>query len=103
MYLLLLILAALSFSVGGLFMKRSAGFAHLWPSVFVFVCFCLGAACQTLAMRRQQMGIVYLLVLGLEAVVTALFSAFLLQEHWSPSRILAVLVIAAGLLLLHRT
>lgn len=103
MYLLLLIVASLLFAAGGLFMKLSLGLTRLTPSVFVFLFFCMGAACQAIAMKRADMGVAYMFVLGLEAVAAFLISIFVLNENVAPARIIAVLLIVSGIVLLERT
>src|SRR5581483_4048914 len=103
MYLLLLIVASLLFATGGLFMKLSFGLTKLTPSILVFLFFCAGAACQAIAMKRADMGVAYVFVLGLEAVAAFLISIFALNESASFSRIFAVLLIVSGIALLERT
>jgi small multidrug resistance pump/quaternary ammonium compound-resistance protein SugE len=103
MYLVLLIAASVLFATGGLFMKLSVGLTRLMPSILVFVCFCTGAVCQSVAMKRADMGVAYVFVLGLEAVVAFLISVFALKESASAARILAVLLIVSGIVLLERT
>ncbi|MCU1260222.1 MAG: Ethidium bromide-methyl viologen resistance protein EmrE [Bryobacterales bacterium] len=100
--MLLLLLAAVAFSTGGYFMKAANGLTALTPSLLVFACFLAGATFQTLAMRGLEMGPVYLFVLGLESVLAFGFSVFLLHESATPSRILAVVLITAGIILLRR-
>jgi multidrug transporter EmrE-like cation transporter len=103
MYLLLLVAASLLFATGGLFMKLSLGLTRITPTVFVFLFFCAGAACQAVAMRRADMGVAYVFVLGLEALAAFLISVFALHESASLTRIMAVLLIVSGMLLLERT
>ena len=103
MYLLLLITASLLFATGGLFMKLSLGLTRLAPSILVFLFFCAGAACQAIAMKRADMGVAYLFVLGLEAVVAFLISVLALHESAAPLRVVAVVLIVAGIVLLERT
>jgi hypothetical protein len=54
MFLTLTFFAALSFSIGGYFMKLSAGFTQLRPTVLVSVLFALGAGLQTLAIAGSK-------------------------------------------------
>jgi multidrug transporter EmrE-like cation transporter len=98
---LLLIAASLLFATGGFFMKTSSGLTRLAPSVMVFVFFCAGAACQSLAMKRADMGVAYVFVLGLEAVVAFAISVFVLHETAAPLRIVAVVLIVCGIALLN--
>ena len=51
------ILAALFFTVGGVFMKLSEGLTKFWPTVIVFALFLVGAALQTLAMKREDLAV----------------------------------------------
>lgn len=98
----LLIAASAAFAAGGVCMKWSEGLTRLWPSFAFFALFIAGAAIQALAMRQAQMGTVYLSVLGLEAVLAFSLGVFLFGEPYGASRVAAVGLIAAGLILLHR-
>jgi small multidrug resistance pump len=100
MFLTLTFLAAMSFSIGGYFMKLSAGFTQLRPTVLVFVLFALGAALQTLAMRGQQMAITYIVVLGLEAVTAFSLGVFFLKEGSSIVKVAGVGLVLAGIAIL---
>jgi multidrug transporter EmrE-like cation transporter len=93
-------LAASSFSIGGYFMKLSAGLTQILPTLMVFVCFGLGAAFQTLAMRGEQMGITYIVVLGLEAITAFLLSIFVLNEGSSTAKLVGVGLVLLGIVLL---
>ena len=84
-------------------MKLSAGLTQLTPSVLVFVLFCAGAACQALAMKRADLGVAYVLVLGLEAIAAFGISVFLLHENAGTGRIIAVTLIVCGIVLLERS
>lgn len=99
---LLLTAAALAFALGGVGMKFSAGLTRLWPSVSVFVMFCAGAALQAIGMRHAQMGITYIAVLGLEALLAFALGVLIFSEPATPVRILAVALVTAGILLLRR-
>jgi multidrug transporter EmrE-like cation transporter len=100
MFLTLTFLAALSFSIGGYFMKLSAGFTQLLPTVLVFVLFALGAALQTMAMRGQQMAVTYIVVLGLEAVTAFSLGVFFLKEGSSIVKVAGVGLVLAGIAIL---
>jgi len=100
MFLTLTFLAALSFSIGGYFMKLSAGFTQLRPTVLVFVLFALGAGLQTLAMRGQQMAVTYIVVLGLEAVTAFSLGVFFLKEGSSIVKVAGVGLVLAGIAIL---
>jgi multidrug transporter EmrE-like cation transporter len=103
MYLLLLIAASLLFATGGLFMKLSLGLTKAIPSTLVFLFFFAGAACQCVAMKRADMGVAYVFVLGLEALAAFLISVFVLHENASMLRVIAVALVVSGIVLLERT
>ncbi|MGH6825602.1 DMT family transporter [Methyloceanibacter sp.] len=91
------ILAALFFTVGGVFMKFSEGLTKFWPTVIVFALFLVGAALQTLAMKREDLAVTYLLVVGLESILAFLFGVLLFSESCTPVRIAGVLLITGGI------
>ena len=94
--------AAISFAVGGLFMKYSDGLTRARSTALMFLLFCIGAALQALAMKRIGMGVIYILVLGIEALVALLLSTFILGESTTTPKILAVVLIVSGMALLQR-
>ena len=98
----LLVLAALSFTAGGVCMKYSEGLTRLAPSVLLALLFLLGAALQALAMRREEMSVAYIFVLGLESVLAFAFGVLFFGETISVSRVGAVVLITLGIVLLHR-
>lgn len=102
MQLLELVLASVCYALGGVFMKWSDGVSRLGPVAAFFGLFLAGATLQALAMRRVDLGVAYIFVLGLEAVLASVFSAFLLGERWPAERIAAVALIVAGIALLKR-
>jgi multidrug transporter EmrE-like cation transporter len=97
-FVAMVISAALLFTVGGIFMKLSEGLTKFWPTLIVFALFVTGAALQALAMKREDLAVTYLVVVGLEAVLAFLFGVVLFSESCSPSRIAGVLLIALGIL-----
>src|SRR5579883_2925915 len=102
MQLALLSLAALCFAAGGVFMKSSAGASRPLPTIGFLLLFLAGALVQARAMRHLDMGVVYMAVLGLEAILAVGFSVFLLGERWSLFRLIAVVLIVSGVALLRR-
>src|SRR5262249_14720655 len=68
MFTTLTCLAAVSFSVGGYYMKLSAGLTHFRPTALMFIFFSIGAVLQTVAMSGEEMSITYIVVLGFEAI-----------------------------------
>jgi multidrug transporter EmrE-like cation transporter len=103
MSLLLSLLAASAYTVGGVFMRKAEGFAHALPAVMVFACFVTGAALQTLAMKRSEVSINYILVLGLEAALALLLGVAWLGEALSPLKLAGVALILVGVAALRST
>lgn len=103
MQILLLVIASAAYSVGGLFMKYSEGMSRLTPTITFLLLFLAGAGIQAIAMRRSDLGMAYIFVLGVEAAMTAVLSVFMLRETWSVLRVTAVVLILAGILMLRRT
>ena len=93
-------LAALSFSIGGYFMKLSAGLTQLRPTVFMFAFFSVGTVLQTVAMRGEQMAITYIVVLGFEAITALALSMILLHESGTLAKFAGVALVLAGIVLL---
>jgi multidrug transporter EmrE-like cation transporter len=102
MNIVYLVTAALCFAAGGLFMKASSGATRLAPTVAFLFLFIAGALLQARAMRRADMSVVYVAVLGLEAVAAVIFGVTLLHEAFSWRRGVAVVVIVAAVMLLQR-
>ena len=100
MFTTLTCLAALSFSIGGYFMKLSAGLTQFRPTVLVFTFFAIGASLQTVAMRDQQMAVTYMVVLGLEAVTAFSLGVFFLKESSSLAKLAGVGLVLAGIVVL---
>lgn len=98
-----LIIASAVYATGGLCMKLSDGLSRPIPTVLLFALFGFGAVLQTLGMRRADLGVAYIIVLGLEAVATLGLSVFVLNESSSLSRLGAVAMIVAGILWLRTT
>jgi multidrug transporter EmrE-like cation transporter len=96
-FALLAVLAALSFSVGGYFMKLSAGLTQLRPTLMVFGCFALGVCCQTVAMRGEEMAVTYIVILGLEAITAFLLSIVLLHEGSSIHKLVGIGLVLLGI------
>jgi drug/metabolite transporter (DMT)-like permease len=66
----------------------------------VFGCFCVGATLQTLAMKRSELSINYILVLGLEAALALLLGIGWLGEALSPRKLAGLALILAGVITL---
>jgi multidrug transporter EmrE-like cation transporter len=96
LYLLLAVIAALSYTVGGVFMKLSEGFSNLVPSLLVYLLFLVGASLQTYLTNNAHLGITYILVLGLETVCTVFFSLLVFKEGYSTLTIVGIFLIIIG-------
>ena len=83
-------------------MKMSDGVRKPWPVAAFLALFVLGALLQALAMRRDDMGVVYVAVLGLEAVAAVAISVVVLREEFSVARAVAIGLVFAGAALLRR-
>jgi len=102
MFTTLTCLAALSFSIGGYFMKSSAGLTQFRPTMLMFTLFIAGASLQTVAMRGQQMMVTYIIVLGFEAISAYSLGVFFLKEGSSIARLTGVALVLAGIVVLRR-
>jgi multidrug transporter EmrE-like cation transporter len=103
MDLTLLLIAATLYSTGGLLMKYSQGLTNLRPTIGFVGLFVCAALLQGRAMRSADLGMAYILVLGIEAVMTIFFSALVLRETFTTARIIALLMVIAGSALLSQT
>jgi multidrug transporter EmrE-like cation transporter len=81
-------------------MKLSDGLRKPLATIGLYVLFGLGATLQTLALRRTDLGISYVLVLGLEAIVALGIALFAFHEVIAPLRAVGVVLILAGVALL---
>ena len=100
MFTTLTCMAALSFSIGGYYMKLSAGLTQFRPTVLVFTFFLIGAVLQTLAMRGQEMAVTYIVVLGLEAITAFSLGVFFLRESSSLTKLAGVGLVLLGIVVL---
>ncbi len=101
MYLLWATAAACTFTLGGVCMKSSVGMTRPVPTVLLYLLFTAGATFQALALRRSDLGVAYLFVLGLEAVLAFVLGALLFAEAISVWKLLGLAAIVAGIVLLH--
>lgn len=99
----LLIVAGLLEVVWAYFMKQSQGFTRLWPSVaalgFMFASFGL----LSYAMKTLPMGAAYVVWTGIGAVGSFLVGMIFLNEPASGLRMVAAVLIVAGLVLMKLT
>lgn len=93
--------AALAYGFGGACMKLSDGLRRPAAAAGVYVLFCVGATLQTLSLRHTDLGVSYILVLGLEALVAFGLALLAFGETVSPARLLGVALILVGAVLLN--
>lgn len=92
--------AAIAFSVGGVCMKLSAGLSEPLFSFLVYLLFCLGATIQTFVIYRTNLGGTYIIILGLEAAITLLFSVYFFKEEQDLVKLIGLVMIISGVVLL---
>ena len=100
MFITLTFLAALSFSIGGYFMKASAGLTEFRPTLLVFAFFIAGAGLQTIAMRGQQNGRHLHRGVWGSRRSRLLLGVFFLKEISSVARLTGVALVLAGIVVL---
>ena len=98
MFMVMVVVAAIFFTVGGIFMKLSDGLTRVWPTLVVFALFVAGASLQTIAMKREDLAVTYLIVVGLESILAFLFGVLLFNESCSQGRVAGVTLIALGIM-----
>ena len=102
MYILMAIGASLCFSIGGIFMHMSQGVSQILPTSLIYICFGLGATLQTLTMQKYGgMGMTYVLIIGIEAILAVIFGAIIFQEGYSLLRLVGIGLIITGVVFLH--
>lgn len=97
---LLLVAAALSYSVGGYYMKLSEGLTRGAPTALVLTLFAFGALLQTIAMRHSSMSITYTIVLGIEAITALLLGVFFLGEGVTLMKVAGIGLVCLGIVIL---
>jgi small multidrug resistance pump len=95
--------AALAYTVGGIFMKLSEGLMNPLPTFLVYACFMAGATLQTVVMRKGELGITYIIVLAVEAVLAFGFGIIFFREQQAFIKYVAVALIVGGIALLRGT
>ncbi|MEB8387182.1 multidrug efflux SMR transporter [Rhodobacteraceae bacterium KMM 6894] len=95
-----LVLAGILEIVWAYFMKKSAGFSLLVPSAITIITMFSSFVLLTLAMRSLPLGTAYTIWTGIGAVGAFAVGVILLGETLSPLRLLAALMIVAGIVLM---
>jgi multidrug transporter EmrE-like cation transporter len=93
---LILIGAAVSYSLGGYYMKLSQGLTKAGATGAVMALFCLGACLQMYAMRQSEMTSNYIIVLGLEAITALSIGIFFLNEGITWPKLIGVCIVVVG-------
>lgn len=96
----LLIVAGLFEVVWAFAMKQSQGFTRLGPTVVTGAAMLVSFGLLAWSMRSLPLGTAYVIWTGIGAVGTFLVGIVFLGEGASPLRLLAALLILAGLLLM---
>ena len=92
--------ASLSFTIGGIFMKLADGLTRPMPTIALLIFFAVGACLQTLAMRGEELSSIYIIVLGVEAILAFAFGWWFFHEALSPMKVAGVIAIIAGVIAL---
>ena len=95
-----LVIAGLLEVVWAYFMKQSASFTRLVPSIITLVAMFASFGLLALAMRALPLGTAYTIWTGIGAVGAFIVGIVLLGEEVSPMRIAAGVLIIAGIVLM---
>lgn len=82
-------------------MKLSQGFTQLWPSILVLVFYGFSFTASTFALKTIDISIAYAIWMAVGATMIALVGAFWFNEQLSPLKIIALVMIVAGVVLLN--
>ena len=94
-----LLIAGLLEIVWAYFMKQSEGFTRLWPSVLTIAFMIVSFALLSISMKTLPMGTAYVIWTGIGAVGAFMVGVVLLGESLTLMRVLAALLVVAGLVL----
>lgn len=95
-----LVLAGLLEVVWAYFMKQSAGFTKLIPSIITLVAMMASFGLLSIAMRTLPLGSAYTIWTGIGAVGTFILGIVLLGESVNVIRLLAATLILGGIVLM---
>ena len=82
------------------FMKQSAGFTRLWPSIITLTAMIGSFALLSWSMRVLPLGTAYTVWTGIGAVGAFILGIVFLGESMTPMRIAAAVLILSGLVLM---
>ena len=97
---IILCVAGLLEVVWAYFMKQSAGFTKLWPSVITLTAMIGSFALLSWSMRVLPLGTAYTVWTGIGAVGAFILGIMFLGESMTPMRIAAAVLILSGLVLM---
>ena len=97
---IILFVAGLLEVVWAYFMKQSAGFTRLWPSVITLTAMIGSFVLLSWSMRVLPLGTAYTVWTGIGAVGAFVLGIVFLGESISPMRIAAAVLILSGLVLM---
>ena len=95
-----LVIAGLLEVVWAYTMKQSHGFTRLWPSVITIVTMVASFGLLSVSMRSLPLGTAYTIWTGIGAVGAFVVVIFVLGEAASAMRLMAAVLIVAGLVLM---
>ena len=95
-----LFIAGLLEVVWAYFMKQSAGFTRLWPSVITLGAMGASFALLSVSMKTLPLGTAYTVWTGIGAVGAFIVGAIWLNEGVHPMRVAAAGLVIAGLVLM---
>jgi multidrug transporter EmrE-like cation transporter len=93
-------LAAALYVAGGALMKSSRGLTRLVPAVALALIFSAGALIQAKAMRYEQLGPSYVVVLGIEALLAVVAGYLFFAERVTVKTLSGVVLVLLGILAL---
>ena len=93
-------LAIIAEVIGTTFMKQSEGFTKLWPSLITLGAMGVSFALLSWSMRTLPLGTAYTVWTGIGAVGAFIVGIVVLNESANPMRIVAAILIVAGLALM---
>ena len=95
----IVIVASCLFASGGALLKVSDGFTELWPTAGVLVMFGIGTYLLARALRTGGLSTVWIVGLGVEAVVSVVIGIWFFSEQVSSFQIAGVVLILGGTVL----
>jgi quaternary ammonium compound-resistance protein SugE len=97
---IILFIAGLLEIVWAFAMKQSEGFTRLWPSLLTLGAMGISFALLSMSMRTLPLGTAYTVWTGIGAVGAFVVGIVVLGESANPLRVVAALLIVAGLVLM---